>query len=84
MRKRSSWKKKWFKKKVIEKFVQVGSSQPIDVDIDVNGLKSEICKVLRATKPKAIKGWDGFVGDIPDDLKKAFIRSSKIGDLFSE
>ncbi len=77
--------KKWFfKNKVVEKFVQVGSSQLIDIDINVNDLKSEICSVIRSTKPKVIDGWDGFVGEIPDDLKKAFIRSSKIDDLFSE
>lgn len=79
------YKKKWFfKNKVVEKFVQVGSSQLIDIDINVNDLKSEICSVIRSTKPKVIDGWDGFVGEIPDDLKKAFIRSSKIDDLFSE
>lgn len=77
--------KKWFfKNKVVEKLVQVGSSQLIDIDINVNDLKSEICSVIRSTKPKVIDGWDGFVGEIPDDLKKAFIRSSKIDDLFSE
>lgn len=75
-------KKKFFV--VVEKFVQVGSSKLIKIDIGVDDLKSEICSIIRSTKPKVIDGWDGFVGEIPDDLKKAFIRSSKIDDLFSE
>lgn len=76
--------KKWFfKKEVVEKLVQVGSSKLIKIDIGVDDLKSEICSIIRSTKPKVIDGWDGFVGEIPDDLKKAFIRSSKINDIFS-
>lgn len=65
-------KKKFFVKKLIK------------IDIGFDDLKSEICTIIRSTKPKVIDGWDGFVGEIPDDLKKAFIRSSKIDDLFSE
>lgn len=77
-------KKKWFRKYYEEEFFQVGEPEMINIDFDVQVLKSRICKVIRSTKPKMVDGWDGFVGDVPDDLKKAFVRAAKIGNLFSE
>lgn len=52
-----------------------------------NQLKSEeikrsIIKILTGTKANfQIKGWDGFVGNIPEEIKKAFGRESKLNDL---
>jgi hypothetical protein len=79
--KKSFTKKNWFRKKTIEKFVQVGGSEMIDVNFSMDIIKDAIKKIIRSTKPRKIDWWDGFVGNVPDDLKKAFIRASKIDDI---
>ena len=53
----------------------------IRVELDVNEIKSNIKKILIANSAAhQIKNWDGFVGDIPDDVKKALLRNSKLDD----
>jgi hypothetical protein len=45
-------------------------------------IKRQIYKILNANKVEYIlKDWDGFVGCIPDDVKKALTRNSKLNDL---
>jgi len=73
--------KNWFRSKKFEKFVQVGDPEMINVDFNIDQIKIHIKKIIRSTKPRKVDWWDGFVGNVPDDLKKAFIRASKIDDI---
>jgi hypothetical protein len=69
-----------------DKFQKV-SDRPelISVNLDTNEIKREIKKILIATKGKhQLKNWDGFVGNIPDDVKVALKRESSLKNILGE
>jgi hypothetical protein len=69
-----------------DKFQKV-SDRPelISVNLDTNEIKKEIKKILIATKGKhQLKNWDGFVGNIPDDVKVALKRESSLKNILGE
>jgi hypothetical protein len=72
-----------FRRKV-EEFEHIGEYELIDTDLNTVDFKRKITKILNATRAnKQLKNWDGIVGDIPDDVKTALKRDSKLNDLLS-
>ena len=69
-----------------EKFKKV-SDRPelISVNLDTSEIKRDIKKILISTKAKhQLKNWDGFVGNIPDDVKVALKRESSLKNILGE
>lgn len=57
----------------------------VSIRLNVNEIKEDIKKIISSTKAhKQIVGWDGFVGDVPDDLKQALKRESKLRNILGE
>lgn len=73
----------WGKLKVKEYYKQINKSpELINTNLDTREIKSDIKKILIAKKAKhQLSGWDGFVGDIPEDVKKSLRRDSKLKDI---
>jgi hypothetical protein len=82
-RKESS--KNWLGK-VKHKMVQINQSpELIDVKLNASEIKGSLKKIIYANNANAqIKGWDGVVGDVPDDVKKSLLRNSKLSDLLDD
>jgi hypothetical protein len=54
----------------------------VDYRLSTSEIKQSIKKILTCTKASyLIKDWDGFVGNIPDQVKKALTRDNKLKDL---
>jgi hypothetical protein len=54
----------------------------VDYRLSTSEIKQSIKKILTCTKASyLIKDWDGFVGDIPDNIKKSLSRDNKLKDL---
>ena len=73
----------WGKETTKEDFIQLNERpELVGVRLDTRDVKSTIKKVLIAKKAvHKIKDWDGFVGDIPDNIKKSLSRDIKLKDL---
>ena len=69
--------------KVKHKMVQINQSpELIDVKLNAIDVKASLKKIIYANNANVqINGWDGVVGDVPDDVKKALLRNSKLNDL---
>lgn len=69
--------------KVKQKMVQINQRpELIDVKLNAIDVKASLKKIIYANNANVqIKGWDGVVGDVPDDVKKALLRNSKLNDL---
>ena len=56
-----------------------------DTKLNISEIKSDIKKIIIAKSANhQIRGWDGFVGNVPEELKKSMKRDSKLNDLFNE
>ena len=54
----------------------------VNIDLKADEVKREIKRTIVANQAvTTIKDWDGFVGDIPADAKKALSREAKLNDL---
>lgn len=54
----------------------------VNINLKADEVKREIKNVIVANQAvNKIKDWDGFVGDIPTDAKKALVREAKLNDL---
>jgi hypothetical protein len=54
----------------------------VNIDLKADEVKREIKRTIVANQAVTkIKDWDGFVGDIPTDAKKALSREAKLNDL---
>ena len=73
----------WGKEKITEEFVRINNyPELINTNLDTREIKNKIKNILTTTKATyKMKDWDGFVGDIPDDVKKSLSRDSKLNDL---
>ena len=70
----------WGKEKISYK--QIGPHELVETKLNISDIKTTIYKILTANKIKYIlKDWDGVVGNIPDDVKKALLRNSKLNNL---
>jgi hypothetical protein len=70
----------WGKEKISYK--QIGDGELVETNMTTSDIKRQIYKILSANKVEYIlKDWDGVVGNIPDDVKKALTRNSKLNDL---
>lgn len=48
-------------------------------------IKRDLMKILVARSANhQIRGWDGFVGNVPEDMRKSMQRESKLNNLFGE
>lgn len=70
------------KKTTIEEYVPLNTGDLISNKLDVKDIKRLIKNIIRHNKTSEIEGWDGFVGDIPDNVKKALSRDNKLNNLF--
>lgn len=54
----------------------------VNIELRAKEIKSEIKNVIVSNQAVTkIKDWDGFVGDIPDNVKKSLSRENKLKDL---
>ena len=69
-----------------ESFVKVSEkSELISAKLNTSEIKREIKKILIANKAiHQLKDWDGFVGDIPEDVKVALKRESSLKNILGE
>lgn len=59
--------------------------QLVSIELNTNEIKRDIYSILIATKAShRLKGWDGFVGNVPDDVKKAILRDGKLKNILGE
>lgn len=57
----------------------------ISIKLDTNEIKRTITDIITGTKAVTVlKDWDGFVGKVPDDTKKAILRNARLSDLLGE
>ena len=79
---------KWFKKVTYDVFDEISDgSVLISTCLDVDELKFKISKILKNytnSKVCELKGWDGFVGDVPTEIKIAFMRASKLNNILEK
>jgi len=73
----------WSKLKVKEHYKLINQKpELVTTKLNTTEIKSEIKKILIAKKAKhLLNGWDGFVGDIPEDVKKSLRRDSRLKDI---
>jgi hypothetical protein len=76
----------WRKWEIIEyKCFNEGNAELVSVSLNSENIKLKIEKILNANSAMhQIKNWDGFVGNVPDDIKKALQRDSKLDELLGE
>lgn len=75
----------WVKSEKIHYELINKTPELVDRDLDIGKVKYCIKKIITAKSANhQIKGWDGFVGNVPEDLKKSILRDSKLNDLFNE
>lgn len=53
----------------------------ISKNLDTDEIKRVIKYKLNSIKAHNLKGWDGFIGDVPEDKKKMLSRNAKLDDL---
>jgi hypothetical protein len=68
---------------LVDEFVLINDKcELVRVDLNTVEIKREIADILRSKKAfKKLKEWDGFVGDIPDDLKASIKREAKLNSI---
>ena len=68
------------------RYEQLNSSpELVGVELDKKEICADIKKIIVSKSAKhQIKGWDGFVGNVSDEEKKALLRDSKLKDLLEE
>ncbi len=73
----------WGKEIIKEDFIQLNERpELIGYRLHISEIKQSIKKILTGTKAEyLIKDWDGFVGNIPDHVKKSLSRDNKLKDL---
>jgi hypothetical protein len=72
-----------FWKKDFYDYVKLNESpELISVNLNTNELKKDIYKILTTRKVNhLLKDWDGFVGNIPDDVKKNLKRENSLKSI---
>lgn len=73
----------WFRSKTRIEYQKLNtSSEIVSVKLDVNEIKRDIKKIIQSQKAHIqIKGWDGFVGDVPKDLQTQMDRDAKLNQI---
>ena len=57
----------------------------VDIDLNLNSVKREIRNAIVANQAVSkIKDWDGFVGDVPEELKVAIKREANLKSILKE
>ncbi len=67
-------------------YVQLNdSAELVSSNLSTYEIKRDIRKILIAKKAThQLKDWDGFVGEVPDDVKVALKRDGKLKDILGE
>jgi hypothetical protein len=85
--KRSFWRKPDLSETtdLVDEFVLINERpELIRVSFDTYEIKKEIKDILHSKKSFVkLKDWDGFVGDIPEDLKSSLKREAKLNSILS-
>jgi hypothetical protein len=64
------------------KCINYDNGSLVSIELHSKEIKNEIKNIIISNQAVTkIKDWDGFVGDIPADAKKALARESKLNDL---
>jgi len=64
-------------------YKQIGVSKMIQVDFRSHHIKNEVNCILRS-KTFKLDNWDGFIGDIPDDIKKSLQREKRLSKVLDK
>lgn len=72
--------------KVSEEFVRINKKpELVSIELRTDEIKKDIKKILVANKADyRLKNWDGFVGDVPNDVKTALKRDNSLKDILGE
>lgn len=76
----------WQKEKTIITFKKLNDKpELVSLSLDADEIKNDIKKVLIVKKAAhSIKGWDGFVGNISNDIKKSLKRDNNINNILGD
>lgn len=79
-------KRSFFGKKIItEDFLPITDPVLINTDLDKADIKGTIKRCIMSTKVVThIKDWDGFVGDVPENIKASLKRDSKLKNILGD
>ena len=66
------------------KYEQIGNSNLVSTSLNKSEIKDELTHIIRSNVDLSIPDWDGFVGNIPEDVKKSLLRNSKLNNLLDE
>ena len=79
-------KRRNFWLKSYDEMVCLNEDDPKLVNIPVStiNVKSLIFDVLKSIEEAKLVGWDGFVGNISDEVKKSLIRESKLDNILDK
>lgn len=71
---------------ITETFKKLNEKQElIGVKLLTHEIKESIKKILISSKANyQLKDWDGFVGDVPDDVKISLKRDGRLKDILGE
>lgn len=77
--------KSWYGK-AKEKYTQLNERpELVDIKLNATEIKSDIKKIINSRKANIeIEGWDGFVGDVPEELKVAIKREANLKSILKE
>lgn len=57
----------------------------VETKLNTSDVKNKIYQIVVATRAtNQLKDWDGFVGNVPDDVKKAILRDGKLKNILGE
>jgi hypothetical protein len=75
----------WWKWENVRYDLMNQSPELIGIALNSAEIKSDLKKIIVSKSANhQIRGWDGFVGNVPEELKKSMQRDSKLNDLFNE
>lgn len=62
-------------------YEQIGSEELVQPILSKSEISTKLKNLILSHTTKSIANWDGFVGDVPLDIKKKLSRDSKIDSL---
>ncbi len=62
-------------------YEQIGNEELVGTNLDKSEISMKLKNLIISNTTKSITDWDGFVGNVPLDVKKRLSRDSKLDNL---